>query len=86
MLSGVSKWWTIKKYWFPHHKHPSGCFDGIYVLYKPKDHVEWKAYKKVWMQRMEEQYGPAWKKTALLAGTFPAQFSDLIFCEQRPDR
>ncbi len=57
-IGGVQIWCTIKKgntlepdrrtaYWYPHHKHPQGKFDGLYRWHKPEEHFEWKAkFKK----------------------------------------
>ena len=51
---GQLKMWRSKKgankitregrtwYWCPHHKHPRGTFDGLYMTHKPEHHDEWR--------------------------------------------
>lgn len=54
---GVDRWRTVKGaasmvkdgktwHWCPHHVHPHGHFNGLYVLHKPENHEEWKANRR----------------------------------------
>ena len=55
-VGGVDKWRTVKNgdqisrdgktwYWCTQHVHPHGHFNGLYVLHKPAEHVDWKSRK-----------------------------------------
>ena len=50
-------------WWCPHHVHPRGEFNGLYMEHKPEDHHIWAAEKK----RKKEEYKK--KKLAKKAGS-----------------
>ena len=41
-------------FFFDKHIHPHGHFNGLYVLHKPSEHVEWKILKA---QKKEKKSG-----------------------------
>jgi len=81
-IGGVAAWRVTKNkgdtqvrdgvtwYWCPHHKHPKGCFDGLYCTHTPANHVAWKAERdaKYNKARNGENAPPASAASAAPAG------------------